>query len=90
MTKPGEWKHGGSAYVNHKCRCSVCTEAHRVTMAKRKAERAAIVKESGLPSHIKHGRNAYGNWGCRCEVCTAAHTQYRAQLRAKERRQPPE
>ncbi len=67
--------HGGAgtSYEYYGCRCDECRDAHRRRIARRKAERAAQVKESGLPDGVEHGKSAYTNWGCRCDVCTDAN-----------------
>lgn len=67
-------RHGGSgsAYANYGCRCVPCTEANRVRVVRRRAERSA--DDPG----VAHGtRGGYINWGCRCVPCTRANSAYR-------------
>lgn len=66
-------RHGGSgsAYANYGCRCEPCTEANRVRVARRRAERSA-----DAPGVVHGSRSTYLNWGCRCESCTQANSVY--------------
>ena len=81
-------RHGGAgtAYANYGCRCEECTEANRRRIGRRRAERMAQVRESGLPASVEHGLSAYTNWGCRCEICSEANRRYCASRRIA----PPE
>lgn len=68
--------HNYAAYVNRKCRCTVCVEDHRAHIAevrqKRRAERVLVGARLVHP-RAKHGLcSSYQNYGCRCEPCTAA------------------
>ena len=78
-------KHGGSgiAYANYGCRCAECTEAHRIRLAKRQAERAAEAKD---PNDPRHGNDSfYINHGCRCEPCKKAHSEKCAEYQQKRK-----
>lgn len=80
-------EHGHSRYTNEKCRCDICRAANTARVARRRAERIAITRASGLPEGITHGENAYMNWGCRCSVCVLDRQKNdRARYAAKKAR----
>lgn len=68
LAEPGT--HGANLYSSGRCKCRVCTAAHRDRMNRRNVERAAAPKD---PNDPRHGRPTfYANHGCRCEKCSAA------------------
>lgn len=81
-----EWEHGQGGYTNHKCRCPICTEAATSYGARRKLERAELLRND--PSAAPHGlASTYGNYNCRCRPCTNAWTteaRNRRQAKAEE------
>ena len=73
------FKHGASAYKNHRCRCEICREANTAKLAAWRARQPA--------GEFTHGVSGYTNHRCRCEVCTEAHRAYnRAHYQASKRR----
>jgi hypothetical protein len=63
--------HGKSTYRNHKCRCDVCLDGHRLEM--RDYRRQIRQRPRQLPAGEHHGTVwAYVIRGCRCEVCEVA------------------
>ncbi len=73
-------KHGRSAYVNHRCRCLICTSDHREWMA----EYRLRLKQTPFDK-IPHGDNGYSNYHCRCPVCGEAHAAINRVYRSKKK-----
>lgn len=69
-------EHGKSGtYINHRCRCAPCRDAHSATMRaqrrQRYAQRTLVHGRWVAPDYVAHGTaNTYTNWGCRCADCT--------------------
>lgn len=65
-------KHGLTGYVQRKCKCDVCTEAHRLYRVK---QRAKLRRQTELVGwNGKHGnRYAYNEARCRCAICVRWH-----------------
>jgi len=76
----GRWFHPDAShgevggYTRFGCRCGLCTEAQRIDIASRKADRHAervLIDGRLVHPRAKHGtENAYGNYGCRCVPCS--------------------
>ena len=76
-----ESSHGRSRYVNHGCRCDICTAANtEVAMAGRRTRTERLAADPTLAEHGR--RSTYTNWGCRCEPCTEAHSLFLRERRA--------
>jgi hypothetical protein len=71
--KKVELVHGLQGY-RRKCRCEVCTEAHRIYMRG--------LKEKEAPNHGTV--SGYRNYACRCQACKEAE---RLEQRARRQRQ---
>jgi hypothetical protein len=57
----------------YKCRCDLCTEAHKHRYRDEKRRRAEQLAAD--PSLAPHGKyTTYDNWDCRCEPCTKANS----------------
>lgn len=73
-------RHGTRTCYASGCRCARCTEAQRVGLGERKAQRYAdreltdgrlVATAAGLT----HGnKSTYNNWGCRCRPCTEVNS----------------
>lgn len=60
--------HNLTGYIVRKCKCEICSEAHRKYRAKKKKELRAKTAREGW--HGKHGTDyAYNTAGCRCDIC---------------------
>lgn len=61
-------RHNLTGYVQRKCKCAVCREAHTKYRAKKRKElRARTIREGW---HGRHGTDyAYNTAGCRCSTC---------------------
>lgn len=71
-TYDGSRGHGGSHYINDRCRCDECRVAHNARMKRDNARRAERLAAD--PTLRPHGvYTTYTNWGCRCPECTAAN-----------------
>lgn len=70
--------HGSaSTYVNHRCRCKQCCQAHTEKVAdlrRRRREERVLVDGRLVHPTAEHGKDTtYQNYACRCEPCTTAH-----------------
>jgi queuine/archaeosine tRNA-ribosyltransferase len=79
--------HGLSRYINQRCRCTVCNEAHNAYMRDYRGARYAaryLVDGRLYAPNATHGKpNTYANYGCRCEPCSAAWRQRARELRSR-------
>jgi hypothetical protein len=77
--------HGTPSGYNSGCRCTACSEAHRIYCRQaraRMAERAAAGD-----AIVPHGLFGYTNWRCRCEICTEAKKEHCRAYYASKRQQ---
>ena len=59
-----------TTYVNYRCRCDLCKQAHRDYQR----EVVAALRHCEPPENA-HGKvSTYRNWACRCAPCTQANT----------------
>lgn len=83
--------HNQATYVNHGCRCDVCTAAATAEQQRRRLDRRAarLATEADGRIHIvdgiTHGEGGYGYWHCRCVVCRTAHNTNTARRAARRR-----
>lgn len=84
LSNPEDERHGTiNGYVNHMCRCDLCTDANTEEQQKQRSKRA--LRE---PPPESHGTpSCYVNWKCRRPECREA---YNAEARARRARQKQE
>lgn len=82
LSNPDDPRHGSdSGYVNHGCRCDLCTAANAVTVAKGRDRRAQVE----VPDHVHGTPNGYSNYKCRCDLCRAAYNLSVRERRARQK-----
>lgn len=71
-SEPWHGTTGGA--TNHDCKCLPCRKAWAAYVARRRAERTALLRAD--PTLAQHGlESTYHNWGCRCEPCSQANRE---------------
>lgn len=84
LTNPDDPRHGtDNGYVNHGCRCELCTATNTVTVAQDR-ERRAMVE---VPEHVHGTPNGYVNYKCRCDDCREAYNADARERRARNKRE---
>lgn len=64
------FRHGRESGYNSGCRCTPCTEAHRLRgINERQRRRELTAANGGVAPTDKHGAATRENWGCNCAVC---------------------